>query len=224
LATALLDYSILWFAPEHVIKRFIRVEGYAHYRAVKDKAIILLAPHFIGLDMGGLRYSLEHQGISVYSNQKNKGIGRLLLRGRARFTKPILLSRQDGIRAIIRALKQKIAFYYLPDQDFGPKDSIFVPFFNVTTATIPGLSRIARLGEAVVIPAVTRREGKHYVLQYYPAWENFPSQDIYADTERMNRFIEERIHEMPAQYFWLHKRFKTRPAGEATFYPKQRPR
>jgi KDO2-lipid IV(A) lauroyltransferase len=222
LSTAMLEYGTLWFASKAFLKKFIQVEGYEHYLAAQDKAIILLAPHFIGLDMGGLRYSMDHVGASMYSQQKSQGMNRLLLRGRSRFTKPLLFSRQDGIRPIIRALRQKITFYYLPDQDFGPKDSIFVPFFGVPTATIAGLSRLARAGEASVVPAVTRREGNKYVLRYYPAWENFPTDDPYADAQRMNAFIEARILETPAQYFWLHKRFKTRPTGDKPLYPISR--
>lgn len=221
LTTAMLEYGTLWFARKASLKNFIRVEGYEHYVAAQDQAIILLAPHFVGLDMGGLRYSIDHMGAGIYSHQKNRGIDRLLLRGRSRFTKPLLISRQDGMRAIIRALRKKTPLYYLPDQDFGPKDSIFVPFFGVPAATIAGVSRLARAAGAKVVPAVTRREGKHYVLRYYPAWENFPTDDVYADVRRMNAFIEARIIETPAQYFWLHKRFKTRPAGEDAFYAGQ---
>jgi KDO2-lipid IV(A) lauroyltransferase len=220
LTTALLEYGTLWFAPKAKLEKFIEVEGYEHYLAAQDKAIILFAPHFIGLDMGGLRFSMDHVGASMYSHQKDKSMDRLLLRGRSRFTQPLLFSRQDGVRPIIRALRKNIALYYLPDQDFGAKESIFVPFFGVPTATIEGLSRLARAGNAKVVPTVTRREGNKYILRYYPAWENFPTDDIYADTRRMNAFIEERILEMPAQYFWLHKRFKTRPPGEASVYKK----
>lgn len=218
--TAILEYSTLWFASKANISHFIRIEGNEHYLAAKDKPIILLAPHFIGLDIGGLRHSIDHTSASLYSHQKNQGMDRLLLRGRSRFTQPQLFSRQEGIRSVIRALRQKIDFYYLPDQDFGRKDSIFVPFFGVPAATITGVSRLASAVDAHVVPAVTRREGTGYVLRYYPAWENFPSDDLYADTRRVNAFIEACILEAPAQYFWLHKRFKTRPLGEEAFYPK----
>lgn len=218
LTTGILDYGTLWFASREKLEKFIRVEGFEHYQAAQDQPIILFAPHFIGLDMGGLRHSMIYGGASMYSHQKNKGLDRLLLRGRSRFTKPLLLSRQEGVRGIIRTLRKKITFYYLPDQDFGTKDSIFVPFFGVPAATIEGLSRLAQAGGAKVVPAVTRWEVDRYVIRYYPAWENFPTDDTYADTRRMNAFIEERILETPAQYFWLHKRFKTRPAGEKRFY------
>jgi KDO2-lipid IV(A) lauroyltransferase len=225
LTTALLQYSTLWFASKHYLTNWIRTEGEEHFRALGDQPIILLAPHFVGLDVGGLRYLMTFlKGASMYAIQKNKSINRLLLRGRSRFAKPQLFSRQDGVRGIIRSLRNGTPLYYLPDQDYGPQESIFVPFFGVSTATIDGLARLAKAGKARVVPAVTRREGNHYVLKYYPAWENFPTDDIAADTRRMNAFIEARILETPEQYFWLHKRFKTRPQGEKPFYPNQKPR
>jgi KDO2-lipid IV(A) lauroyltransferase len=144
----------------------------------------------------------------------------VLYHGRTRFVPPELFSRQEGIRPVVKALREGLPFYYLPDMDFGSRDSIFVPFFGVPAATITGLSRIARLAKAVVVPAVTRQlpGGGGYVLTFYPAWTDFPTDDLRADVRRMNAFIEERVREMPEQYLWSHKRFKTRPPGEERFY------
>ena len=180
----------------------------------------MLAPHFVGLDMGGSRLSIEVQVASMYSKQKNPLADRLLLQGRRRFNVPRLFSRQDSVRSVVKAVREGTPFYYLPDMDFGARDSIFVPFFGVPAATITGVSRLARLANARVVPAVTRQlpGGQGYVLRFYPAWENFPSDDVAADTRRVNAFIEERVLEMPEQYYWLHKRFKTRPQGEQRFY------
>jgi KDO2-lipid IV(A) lauroyltransferase len=113
-----------------------------------------------------------------------------------------------------------LPFYYLPDMDFGSRDSLFSPFFGVPAATITGLSRIARLARAVVVPAVTRQApgSDGYVLTFYPAWTGFPTDDVAADVRRMNEFIERRVLEMPEQYLWLHKRFKTRPPGQENVY------
>jgi KDO2-lipid IV(A) lauroyltransferase len=132
----------------------------------------------------------------------------------------VLFSRQDGIRPVVRAVRSGLPLYYLPDMDLGSRDSVFVPFFGVPAATVTGLSRIARLAGAVVVPAVTRQlpGAGGYVLKFYPAWTDFPTDDLAADVRRMNEFIEERVREMPDQYFWLHKRFKTRPPGEEKFY------
>ena len=117
-------------------------------------------------------------------------------------------------------MREGMPFYYLPDMDFGPRDSVFVPFFGVAAATITGLSRIARLADAVVVPLVTRQlpGGKGYLVQFYPPWTDFPTEDAHADARRMNAFIEERVLEMPEQYHWLHKRFKTRPPGQRRVY------
>jgi Kdo2-lipid IVA lauroyltransferase/acyltransferase len=217
---SVLEHGILWWSSKERVQRLVRVEGLENYLAVADRPVIWLAPHFVGLDMGGVRISTEYRGVSVYSRQKDPAFDAVLYHGRTRFVMPELYSRQEGVRSVIKAIRRGIPFYYLPDMDFGSKDSVFVPFFGVPTATITGLSRIARLSGAVVVPAVTRQlpGAAGYVLQYYPAWQDFPSDDLVADTRRMNAFIEERVLEMPEQYYWLHKRFKTRPEGEPRFY------
>ena len=135
-----------------------------------------------------------------------------------RFGEPILVTRQQGLRPVLKALKQMKPFYYLPDMDFGPKESIFSPFFGVPAATIPALSRLVRLTGARVIPCITRQVADGYEVELQPAWTDFPGASVEADTEFMNRFIESEVLKMPEQYFWLHKRFKTRPPGEQRFY------
>jgi KDO2-lipid IV(A) lauroyltransferase len=117
-------------------------------------------------------------------------------------------------------LRKGIAFFYLPDMDLGPKDSLFLPFFGVPTATVTGLSRLARMTGARVVPCITRQlpGAGGYITRFYPAWHDFPGASVEDDTRRMNAFIEERAREMPEQYYWLHKRFKTRPPGEPRFY------
>lgn len=215
-----LERGILWWSSAQRIRRLVRMEGVEHWQAVRGRPVIWFAPHFVGLDMGGARLALEANAASMYSAQKNPVFDRLLLRGRTRFNEQRLFSRQDGVREVVKVIRQGVPFYYLPDMDFGPRDSIFVPFFGVPAATITGLSRLARLGHAVVVPVVTRQlpGGQGYVLRFYPPWENFPTDDVEADTRRMNAFIEDRVREMPEQYFWLHKRFKTRPPGEPRLY------
>jgi KDO2-lipid IV(A) lauroyltransferase len=126
------------------------------------------------------------------------------------------------LRAVVKTIRAGVPFYYLPDMDLGARDSVFVPFFGVPAATVTGLARIARLANAVIVPAVTRQlaAGDGYELRFYPAWEGFPSRDETEDARRMNAFIEARVREMPEQYYWLHKRFKTRPAGEPNPYDR----
>ncbi len=219
-ARCFLEHGILWWSSKERIQQFVRVEGLEHWQAVQGKPVIWLAPHFSGLDMGGSRIITEWRGVSVYSAQKNPVFDRVVRNGRTRFVTPVLFSRQDGIRPVVKAMREGLPLYYLPDMDFGARDALFVPFFNVPTATITGLSRMARLARAVVLPAVTRQlpGSQGYVLQFYPAWENYPTDDVEADTRRMNAFIEERVREMPEQYYWVHKRFKTRPPGERSPY------
>ncbi|HSQ02771.1 MAG TPA: lipid A biosynthesis acyltransferase [Burkholderiales bacterium] len=220
LGRSFLERGILWWSSRERVMRVIRVVGEEHWRAVAGRPVVWLAPHFVGLDVGGSRLAAEYRAVSVYSHQKNPAVDAVLYRGRTRFVMPELFSRQDGIRPVVRAMRKGLPFYYLPDMDFGERDSIFVPFFGVPAATITGLSRIARLAQAVVVPTVTYQlpGGQGYALHFYPAWENFPSGDIAADTRRMNAFIEERVREHPEQYFWVHKRFKTRPPGEPGVY------
>lgn len=217
---SLLEHGILWWSSRERVLDMVRIEGLEHWRAVSNRPVIMLAPHFVGLDMGGIRIGAEYRAVSVYSKQKNPAFDAVLYHGRTRFVMPDLYSRQDGIRPVAKAIKKGLPFYYLPDMDFGERDSIFVPFFGVPAATITGLARIAALTGAVVVPAVTTQlpGGSGYVLRFHPAWENFPSGDLAADTRRMNGFIEERVREMPEQYYWLHKRFKTRPQGEPRIY------
>jgi len=220
LGRATLEHGILWWSSKERVQRLVRIEGEEHWRAVGDRPVIWLAPHFVGLDMGGIRLSAEHRAVSVYSRQKDPLFDAVLYQGRTRFVMPELFSRQQGVRPVVRVMRKGLPFYYLPDMDYGERDSIFVPFFGVPAATITGLSRIARLAGAVVVPAVTRQlpGSRGYVLRFYPAWHDFPSDDLAGDARRMNAFVEERVLEMPEQYLWLHKRFKTRPPGAARVY------
>ena len=219
-ARSLLEHGILWWGRRERVLKLVRIEGLEHWQAVRDRPVIWLAPHFVGLDMGGIRLTAAYPLVSVYSKQKNPVFDRILRHGRTRFGPTALYSRQDGIRPVARAIRKGLPFYYLPDMDFGERDSIFVPFFGVPAATITGLARIAALTGAVVVPAVTTQlpGGEGYVLRFHPAWDDYPSGDLDADTRRMNAFIEAQVVGMPAQYYWLHKRFKTRPPGEARFY------
>jgi len=217
-ARAVLDRTLGWWASKGRLERLIRIHGVEHLTDPEGRPVILLSPHFVGLDAQATRISMFVPGCSVYSNQKNPVLNKLLYDGRVRFRDAVLLSRQDGMRKIVKAMKEGYRFYYLPDMDFGPKESIFVPFFGVQAATIPALSRMVRLTGARVVPCIARQVADGYEVEVMPAWENFPGESVEADTEFMNRFIESQVLRMPEQYFWLHKRFKTRPPGEQRFY------
>jgi KDO2-lipid IV(A) lauroyltransferase len=216
---SLLDRGILWWSRPARVERLVQLEGFEHLQALAGEKVVILAPHFLGLDAGGIRLAKQWPRMaSMYSRQKDPLFDRQLHRGRLRFGGQ-LYSRQEGIRKVLRAVQSGEVFYYLPDMDFGPKASVFVPFFGVPAATTVGLSYIARVTGARVVPCVTRMlpDGR-YVARLYPAWNAFPSGDDVADARRMLAFIEERVREMPEQYLWMHKRFKTRPEGEAKFY------
>lgn len=213
------ERGLLWWSSEARLRRLIRVEGAEHLEAHAGHPVIILAPHFVGLDAGGIRLAMDRKLASMYARQKDPVFDRLLYEKRLRFGGQ-LFARRDELRKAVRAIRSGVPFYYLPDMDLGRSGSVFVPFFGVAASTVTALSDLARLAHAAVVPCVTRMlpGGRGYVARLYPAWPDFPSGDAAADARRMLAFIEERVLEMPEQYFWLHKRFKTRPAGEARFY------
>jgi len=223
---ALLEESLLWWSSKARLRRLIRIEGQEHWEAVRSGKVIIMTMHMVGLNMGAFRIGLDSGIVALYTKVKDRRVDALLQRYRRRFGTATLVSRQESLRTVLRALKPGVPLYVLPDQDFGPRDSIFVPFFGVPAATIPSVSRLAGIAGAVVLPCCTvqRPGGRGYVLRFFPAWQDFPSGDIERDTRRMNAFIEECVLETPAQYFWTHKRFKTRPPGEPSFYRSRRAR
>ncbi len=219
-ARAFLERAILWWGSPARVRQLVRIEGMEHFDAVRGGPLILLAPHFVGLDMGWARLTLEFDMVSIYSRQTNEVFDAVLFAGRRRFGRQTLLARQEGVRPALRAMQAGQPFYYLPDMDYGRRDTIFVPFFGVDAATITGVSRLARLARARVLPCVTRMlaGGEGYVVRFLPAWEDYPGASIEADTRRMNAFVEDQVRQMPEQYLWVHKRFKTRPPGEPSWY------
>jgi KDO2-lipid IV(A) lauroyltransferase len=222
LARSMLERGMLWWSRPERLQRLIRVEGADTIRELLDagRPIMLLAPHFVGLDAGGVGIAMRFDCASLYAEQSSKVFNRLLYQGRKRFGDQLLLSRDENLRTIVRAMKAGRPFYYLPDVNFRTRDSIFVPFFGVPAATVSGLSRLAKLTGAAVVPCATRMlpGGQGYVVEVGQAWDNYPTDDVEADTRRMNAWIEEAVRTMPEQYYWVHRRFKTRPAGEPPLY------
>ena len=217
-ACSAVDRSLFWWASEARLRRLIRFYGEEHLKAGDGRPTILLVPHFVGLDAAGMAMGMCMPVVSIYARQKNPVFDARLLAGRLRFNQPLLLSRQDGMRRVLKALKDGYPFFYLPDMDFGAKDAVFVPFFGVPTATITGVSRLARLSGARVVPCIARMTTGGYDITLMPPWTDYPGESLEADTERMNAFIEAEVLKMPEQYFWSHKRFKTRPPGEKGVY------
>ena len=218
-AQSWLDRSWLWHAPQAVLAQRLRITGAIEMLDGKAPTV-LFAPHFMGLDAGwtALTLHIPRAFTTIYTDQTNKTLDAWILQGRQRFGHVRLFGRADGVREIASALKTGQALYLLPDMDFGEKDSLFVPFFGVSTATVPSLPRFARLGGAQVLSVATRLTVQGYEVHISGPWADFPTPDLHADTARMNRELETLIRSMPEQYYWVHKRFKTRPAGEAGVY------
>jgi KDO2-lipid IV(A) lauroyltransferase len=216
------ERAILWWAPPSRLRRLIQVEPAVPLEAIAAGPVILLCPHFVCLDVAGVAVARETIGSSIYVAQKNALFDQLLRRGRERFHPVRLFSRQEGIKPIIRALRERIPYFMLPDMDFGDKDAPFVPFFGAPAATLTAPGRLAASTGAKVIPVVaTFLPGyRGWKVKFYPAWDDYPGNDMIEAARRMNAFIEERVREAPAEYFWTHKRFKTRPEGEPSLYGK----
>ena len=218
-AQAWLDRGWLWQGhPEHVRSR-LRLRGAVH-ELQSTAPTLLFAPHFVGMDAGwiGLTAHVERRFCGLYARQRNPVMDQWMAEGRRRFGEPHIVAKSAGLKALVSALRAGEPLYLLPDMDYGPRDSVFVPFYGVTAATIPSLSRFARMGGARVLPILSRLTPEGYDITVLPPWQDFPTEDVVADTARMNRLLQEWIDETPEQYYWVHKRFKTRPAGEASFY------
>ena len=214
-----LDRSVVAKGERTTVERYVKVQGIEHLQAAAGRPLILIAPHFVGLDAGGIRVATLKRVISIYSTQTNDVWDEWLLNARRRFNDPVLVARQGAdMRAVTRSVKNGLPLYYLPDMDLGAANSIFVPFFGVSAATIPMVPRIARIIGAQVMMAVTEMTDEGYVLHFEPPWSGFPGESIEADTARMNREIERWVLRMPDQYLWTHRRFKTRPVGLPSFY------
>lgn len=217
LMTSALEYGLLFYASEWKIRRLITIKN----KEVLDKyyhkrPMILLCPHFVGLDLCGSRLSLEYSGVSIFTQLKSSQLTKRIRQARTRFMKHRggeVFVRNDGLRGVIKKLRtDKEIFYYLPDQDLGERDSIYVPFFaHPTCATVNVLPKLVSLTNAVVIPVAIYRVGNSYEIELSDAWENYPSGNLEQDVIRMNKVIETAVMKNIAQYFWLHKRFKSQP-------------
>ena len=218
-AQAWLDRSWVWHAPRNWVLRRVAFTG-ATYELAGTEPTVVFVPHFVGMDAawGAVALRIPRPSTTIYTDQSNKLIDRWILRGRMRWGNMRLFGRVEGVKPIVAAIRAGQPLYLLPDMDFGPQESIFVPFFGIPTATVPSLPRFARLGRAKVVSAVVSMTPSGYEVKVFPAWADFPTHDVAADTALMNQKLEGYIKEQPAQYFWVHKRFKTRPVGAPDLY------
>lgn len=215
-----LDRSWLWFGSEALVRSRIKLTGAVH-ELEGNTPTIVFAPHFYSMDAGGLALPLHttREFTSIFATNPNPVLDAWFMTGRQRFGNVRMLNRADGVKPIISSLRKGGLLYLLPDMDYGRNDSVFVPFFAVPdVATIPSLSRFARLGRAKVVALYNRMTPDGYEAELTPTWLDFPTDDHVADTARMNRELEAAIRTMPAQYYWVHKRFKTRPEGKPPLY------
>jgi Kdo2-lipid IVA lauroyltransferase/acyltransferase len=222
LGRSILERGVLWYAPAERVKRLIHVEGDVLLAERSERPVMWLVPHFMALDVAGVATQLfqKQQVASIYQEQSDAVMDAAIRRGRLRFKRAEVFPRSDSAKPLIRAIRRGHAFFNLPDMDFGSRDAAFVPFFGVSAATLLAPSRMARALDMVVQPVVAEMlpDGQGYRVRFLQPWTHFPTDDPVGDTAAMNRWIEQEIECNPAQYLWVHKRFKTRPAGEQPLY------
>ncbi|SEQ37604.1 lauroyl-KDO2-lipid IV(A) myristoyltransferase [Ectothiorhodospira magna] len=215
------DYPLLWFGSRRRHRSCIRLvdEGGALPLLRAGRPVILCTAHAPALDFGGLRLSLEAEGVSFTKPMSNPVVEWINTRGRSRYG-AAMFSRDQGLRPAIRHIRQGRGFYYLGDEDLGREHTVFAPFFGIPKATVPALGRLARITGATVIPTIGfyRRDQDRYELVMAPPLEDFPTGDDAVDAARMNAALEALIRRDPAQYLWTLRFFKTRPQGEPRVY------
>lgn len=224
LGQSIIDRGVCWFGPPEAVDAMVKLNGIENLAAALQakRRIIMLAPHFIGLDAAATALSRYLKvSTSIYTRQSDQDVDLIVREGRSRFNTVHLVERREGVRDLIRHLRNGIPLYYLPDMDFGLKGAAFVPFFGVPAATLLATAHLAKSWDTATLPIVTRLdiETGVYHTDILPPIENFPGEDSELEaTARLNRLIEGWVLRDPAQYYWVHRRFKTRPQGEPGRY------
>ena len=218
-AQAWMDRAWLWHGAPTVVRQRLHLTG--DLEPFDGAApLVIFAPHFVGLDAGwtALTQQLPRRFTTIYTRSAQSGLDAWIQAGRQRFGGARLFARIDAAKPVLAALRAGDPLYLLPDMNFDVIDSVFVPFFGVPAATLTSLSRFARLGRARVVPVLTRMTPGGYEAKVLPAWKDFPTDDLVADTALMNERLAAYISTMPEQYYWVHKRFKDRPPGMPPVY------
>ena len=222
LGRSLLERGLLWYASPQRIRGLIRVEGDIGLAERSTRPVMWLVPHFLALEVAGAAVQLfqGRTGIDLYRPQSSPYLDRVLKQGRVRFGRGECYPRGTPIRTLIKRIRAGCPLFYMPDQDFGARESVFVPFFGVPAATLEAPSKMARLLDMVVQPVVAEMlpGGAGWRVRFLEPFQDWPSDDATADAARLNAFIEAQVRAMPAQYLWVHQRFKTRPPGEPPVY------
>lgn len=225
LGRSAVERALLWYGRPARLRRLIHVEGDVHFAERSARPVMWLVPHFVALEAAGMATQLfqSRPVASVYQAQSHPVFDAAMRQGRSRFGQGALFSRAETARPLLRAIRRGHAFFNLPDMDFGLKDAAFVPFFGVPAATLLAPSKMARLLDMAVQPVLAQMlpGGQGYRVRFLPPWTDWPTDDPVADAARMNEWIEQAVRADPAQYLWVHKRFKTRPPGEPDVYAAQ---
>lgn len=223
LGRSLLERGVLWWASPARLRRLIDVQGEVALAEQSTARFMWVVPHFLALEVAGVATQLfqSRPVTAFYQRQSNPVFDEAMRQGRIRFGHATVHTRHDNALKLLRDLRQGAAFLNLPDMDFGLKDAAFVEFFGIPAATLLAPARMARSLDMMVQPvlALMRPDGRGYVVKFLPPWRDWPAgDDDMAATRRLNAWIEEQVLAHPAQYLWVHKRFKTRPEGQAPFY------
>ena len=222
IARSFLERGLLWYASPERLRRLIHVEGDVGFAERTPGAVMWLAPHFVALDVAGQSTQLfQNRAVgSIYQRQSIPVFDQAIRKGRLRFGNGDIYSRHEKALPLIRGIRRGYAFFNLPDMDFGPQEAVFVPFMGVPAATLLAPSKMAKALSMKVQPVVAEilPGGQGYRVRFLEPWTDFPTDDPVADAARMNEWIASEVRRNPSQYYWVHKRFKTRPPGEASLY------
>lgn len=218
LGIGLFEFSRAWFGDVDALAVDVQIEGLQHLQALQaaKRGVLLVSGHFTTLEVCGRLLTRHVPVAGMYRAHAEPAFEAAVLAGRLKYA--CAMFKREELRGAIRHLKQGGVLWYAPDQDMRGKEAVFVPFFDIPASTITATHQLARLSGAAVVPFFHRREGGRYVLRIGAPLENFPSTDVVADTAAVSREIETMVREAPSQYLWIHKRFKTRPDGQARVY------
>ncbi|UXV18099.1 lipid A biosynthesis lauroyl acyltransferase [Pseudomonas fluorescens] len=223
---AFFEMAMSWWWPTSRLARLAHVEGLEHLKQahLDGKGVILMALHFTTLEIGAALLGQKHTIDGMYREHGNPLFDFIQRRGRERHNLDSLAVERDDVRGMLKLLRSGRAIWYAPDQDYGAKQSIFVPLFGIQAATVTATSKFARLGRALVMPFTQERlaDGRGYRLVIHPPMTDFPGETDEIDCLRINQWVEASVRECPEQYLWTHRRFKSRPPGEAKLYEKRR--
>jgi Kdo2-lipid IVA lauroyltransferase/acyltransferase len=221
-AQSWLDRIWLWHGEPDMLRQRLQLEGDVSALSQPFEAQVLFAPHFMGLDAGWTALSLltSQPLVTLYARGASPWQDRWIAQGRSRFAPAGLLPRVGSAKAVIKALRDQSALYLLPDMDLGERDAVFVPFMGVSAATVTALPRFAHLGRCGVRAVRTHMTPTGYRTCVSPTWAGFPSGDDTHDVATMNQQLAAWVRERPEEYYWVHRRFKTRPAGEPGVYQR----